>query len=346
MPRLLAAEVEPVRAHALHDVAVADRGAAQFQPLPGQIPLQAEVGHHGRGHGAAAQPPGAVPAFRGQRQDLVAVHQPPVLVGQQQPVGVAVQRQAEVGAVVHHRPAQRLRHGRTTLPVDVEAVWGDAERDDRSAQFRQHRGRDAVGGAVRAVDHDLQPVERLPAGEGGLGALDVAPGCVGDAGGAAQLARRRQPARKVGRHQRLDLRLGRVGQLVAVGAEQLDAVILERVVAGGNHDAEVGPHAAGQHGNGGCGQRAHQVHVHPSADETGDQCRFDHVAGQAGVLADQHAVAMAAADEHQPGGLAEPQRHLGRHRVGVGGAADSIRAEQPPAICHRCVSPCLQPSRS
>ena len=36
-------------------------------------------------------------------------------------------------------------------------------------------------------------------------------------------------------------------------AEQLDAIVLEWVVAGGDHHAEVGAHGARQHGDGGRG---------------------------------------------------------------------------------------------
>ena len=46
-------------------------------------------------------------------------------------------------------------------------------------------------------------------------------------------------ARRSGVEQRLDLLLGRVGQLLAVAVEELDAVVLGRIVRGGDHRADV-----------------------------------------------------------------------------------------------------------
>ena len=53
--------------------------------------------------------------------------------------------------------------------VDVEAVGLDAERDDVGAQLPQGLGRDMVGGAVGAIDDDLEAVEPQPLREGRLG---------------------------------------------------------------------------------------------------------------------------------------------------------------------------------
>jgi hypothetical protein len=50
----------------------------------------------------AIQPAVARPGTGDEGEDLVAVHQLAALVGQQQAVGVAVQRKAEIGAVLDH----------------------------------------------------------------------------------------------------------------------------------------------------------------------------------------------------------------------------------------------------
>ena len=68
----------------------------------------------------------------------------------------------------------------------------DADRDHLGAQLPQHRRRHAVGGAVGAIDHDLQAVQPQAAGKAGLGDLDVAPGGVVQPRGAAERRRRRQ----------------------------------------------------------------------------------------------------------------------------------------------------------
>ncbi len=75
--------------------------------------------------------------------------------------------------------------GRAAAVVDVGAVGRHAERDDVGAELPQRLGRDVVGGAVGAIDDDLEPVEPQPLGEGRLGEVDVAAARVVDAPGAA-----------------------------------------------------------------------------------------------------------------------------------------------------------------
>ncbi len=123
-----------------------------------------------------------------------------------------------------------------------------------------------------------------------------------------------------------DLMLHRVVELEAVRPEQLDAVIVEQIVRGGDHDAEIGAHRARQHADRGRRHRAEQQHVHADRGEAGDQGGFDHVAGQAGVLADDDAVAVFAVAKHQPGGLPDLERQFRRNHA-IGPAANAVGAK-------------------
>ena len=172
-----------------------------------------------------------------------------------------------------------------------------------------------------------RPSSRSIAREGALGEFDIARLAVVDALGAADLGRRRQALLQAGGHQRLDLAFHLVGQFLAVGAEELDAVVLEGIVRGGDHHAQIGAQGARQHGDGGGGQRAELEHIHAHGGEAGDQGAFDHVARQARVLADHHPVAVLAAGEDAARRHAGLQRHFGRELGGVGAAADAVGAE-------------------
>jgi hypothetical protein len=119
-----------------------------------------------------------------------------------------------------------------------------------------------------------------------------------------------------------------VGELHPIRAEELDPVILEGVMGGGDHDAEVGAQTAGEHGDGGRRQRPGEDHVHARAQEAGGQRLFEHITGEAGILADEHLMAVAAAGEHEAGGLSEAERGLGRHGVDIGAATDAVGAEE------------------
>jgi hypothetical protein len=78
--------------------------------------------------------------------------------------------------------------------------------------------------------------------------VDIAPARVFDPPGAADLGRGRQ--RLVLFQHRLDGQLVLVGKLEAVGAEQLDAVVLIGVVAGRDHHADIGAQFARQQRDG------------------------------------------------------------------------------------------------
>ena len=110
------------------------------------------------------------------------------------------------------------------------AVGLDADRRHLGAELLERLGRDRRVRAVRAVDADPE------AGEVAAEALDdVLEVAVRRDVDAVDLA----AAGALGVEQRLDLLLGGVGQLAALRVEELDAVVLGRVVRGGDHDAEV-----------------------------------------------------------------------------------------------------------
>ena len=106
--------LQPVRAHVLDDIAVADRGAMQLQADAAEEALEAEIGHDRRDDAAAGQPARAVPGFGDQRHQLVAVDHGAVLVDDHHPVGVAVERDADIGAHLVHLLGQiaRMRSSR------------------------------------------------------------------------------------------------------------------------------------------------------------------------------------------------------------------------------------------
>ncbi len=208
--------------------------------------------------------------------------------------------------------ARAPRRGRADVAVDVHAVGLDAERKHFRAQLPQRFGRHLVSGAVGAIDHDAHALERHVARQSVLGEFDIARAHVIDAAGAAQRGGLGQFRAEIGLDQSLDLAFDLVRQLEALRTEQFDAVVLEQIMRGGNHHAEIGAHRAGQHGHGRRRHRAEQQHVHADGGEAGDQGIFDHVAGKPGVLADHHAVAIVAVLEHKTSRLSDFHRQIRR----------------------------------
>ena len=295
-------------------------------PVAFEEALQPEIRHHGGDDAGLGEPAVFLPALRDHREQLVAVDHMAALVDQDDPVGVAVERDADVGAHLAHLAAQRLRRGGAAFLVDVEAVRLDPDRNDVGAEFPQRFRHHLVGRAIGAIDHHAQAVEAEIARQRALGEFDVAVMDAVDAAGAAEAGALRQLLVERFVEQLLDLLLDVVGQLEALRAEQLDAVVLEQIVRGRNHHAEIGAHRLGQHRHRRRRHRAEQQHVHADRGEAGHHGVFDHVAGQPRVLADHDAMAMIAALKHQSGRLPDLERQLRRDQT-IGTAPNPVRPE-------------------
>src|SRR5207249_563934 len=144
---------------------------------------------------------------------------------------------------------------------------------------------------------------------------------------ARRHVRRRQPC--------LDLLLPRVGELRALRREELDAVVLERVVGGGEHDAAVGIERAREERDARRREHADRVAVGAGGEETRHHGRLEQRPREARVAADHESHPLAALLRDQRGHelAADAIREVRRQRRLVGHTADAVRAEQ--TIAHR-----------
>ena len=126
----------------------------------------------------------------------------------------------------------------------------------------------------------------------------------------------------------LDVGLDLVGQLEAVGAEELDPVVLVGIVRGADHRAGVGPHRDGELRDGRRRKRPAEEHVDAHAAQARGQRRLQHVPRNTSVFADHHPVAVAAPLDGEGHGAPELEHQLARHRIDVGDAADAVGAEE------------------
>ncbi len=257
MPGLLPAEHPAAGAELLQHVAVPDPGGGDGDLGVAHRSVEAVVGHHRDDHPPAGEAPGALEVQRGERHQLVAVHDLPGAVHGEHAVAVAVEGEAD-GVAAREHVARELAHvGGAAAGVDVAPVGVLRDHRHVRAEAPEDLRRDAVGGAVGAVQQHVEPVE-VELGEARVQLAQVvlprAPqlAYAPDRPAAALLARlprggpRGAPAAvRVGAPTSgtlqlpLDLQLGLVGELEAVGAEELDAVVAVRVVRGGDHRREV-----------------------------------------------------------------------------------------------------------
>jgi hypothetical protein len=262
-------------------------------------------------------------------EQLVAVVDRPARIRHDEAIAVAVQRDAQVGLVPQHRRLQLRGRGGAEQVVDVEAVRRHAHRHHVRAQLVEHVRRHAVGRAVGAIHHQLQPAQVEMRRKRRLAELDVAPARIVHAPRAPQVRGRIAADRLL--EQALDLGFHGVGQLEAVAREELDAVVRVGIVRGADYHARLQAQCARQVSHARRGQRAAQQHIDARGGESRLECRLDHVAGDARVLADQHAgpvrLGPLAPREHLAGGVAEAQHEVRRHRRLAHGAPHSVGAE-------------------
>jgi hypothetical protein len=341
--RLLAPERPAALAQRLEHVAVADLGRGDLDARRPHAGVEAVVRHHRHRDARHAEVDG------GERDQLVAVDDDAVAVDRQHAVAVAVEREARVVAAVAHGGGERLHVGRAAARVDVAAVGLGRDHVDRGAEAAEDGRGDLERRAVGAVEHDppaaqVQAAEpllqrRLVAVERAVEAAH-APG----AGGLGRLL-----------EHLLDLELGGVGQLEAVAAEELDAVVAVRVVRRGQHDRE--REAVAAHEQRRSGRRQHaaeQRHAAGRGDAGGDG-GLQHLAGLARVADHQHArrgVGLLARRGDARGGRpGERERELGGDDL-AGDAADAVGAEQlaaaggrgRPRSGHGCSAPVAAPT--
>ena len=268
------------------------------------------------------------PVTSDQGHDLVAVDHLAALVADHHPVRVAVEGYADVGAILLHRPDHGLGVGRPAFFVDIHAVGRNPHRNDLGAEFIEGHRRDLIRCAIGAIDHDPQTRQIQAAGKGRLGDFHIARLAVIDPGHPTQVSRLGEALMEALIHQGLNFQFPLIRQFVAAGAEQLDPVVGEGVVRGRNHHAEISAQGPGHHGHARGRHGPKQTNIHAHAGEAGHQGGLNHIAGQTGILADHHHVpAIIPGHEELARRKTDPQGDLSGHGMGVGLAANAVRAE-------------------
>ena len=268
-------------------------------------------------------------------EELVAVEDRAVGIRHREAVAVAVEGDAEVRAMLGDGASQRRGMGRAATLVDVEAVGGAPDRDHLGAELLEDARADAIVGAVGAIDDELEAPQRVLLGKRALAEFEVAALGVVHALGLAEVLRRLHYQGSV--EERLDLALHGVRQLHAVRREELDAVVLERIVRGGDHHARGKPQRAREERDRGSGHRSHEERIDARRGESRLERGLEHVARDARVLADQHrrARAMRLRDvrtrQHLARGVSQLQHEVGRDGRLAHAPANAVGAEVSPA---------------
>src|SRR6185503_11558330 len=161
--------------------------------------------------------------------------------------------------------------------------------------------------------------------EGGLAELDVAAARILPAAYLAELRRGVAAHRLL--HLRLDGLFGGVRELKAVAREELDAVILVRIVRRADHHARGNANRAREVRHRRRRDRTAHVDVDARRREAGLERGLDHVARDARVLADEHGRMRTLPGQHLAGCIAELHDEFRRHGRLADRAANPVSAE-------------------
>ena len=287
MARRLAAEPTPAPAHQIQHVAIAHLRSEQLDSPILQCNFQSPVRHH-RSHDRLDVAPVREAGVGNHEQKLVTVHEGAFSVHHQHAIAISVERDAQISAAFPNRFAQRGRCQRSEAVIDVQSVRRASDRDHLRAELGKDVRRDLIGCTVRTVDHDPETSERQFGRHRALAEFDVSSYCIVDS---------RRPADVDAGdrlHRRLDCGLDRklhlVGQLSAVGVEELDAVIRVGVVGRADDDSRRRAQCPSEVRDCRGWHRPEQHYIRSGGGETRFQHGLEHVAGNPRVLADDDLV--------------------------------------------------------
>ena len=294
MTALLAAQTAIVLGHIFVDILIANGGLGIANAAGVKSLVKTKVTHNSGHHGVAFQLPLGLHILAQHIENMVAGDNIAVFIHTEAAVGVAIVGKANIQAVIHNELLQHLNVGGTGVVVDVDAVGLIVDHISLCAQGFEYQPGNVPGGAVGAIQAHFYALEGIHSQADQVANVSVTAGhivhsaadgillCVGQ--GGPLLAKEIQFSVKVGFHQ-FD---GGFFHLFAVAVDEFDAVIVVRIVAGGDHHTAVEIIHPGHIGHGGGGGDVEQISVCAGSGKTGGQSVLKHITGAAGVLADDH----------------------------------------------------------
>ena len=295
MAALLTADAAAVLGHVLVHVLVAHSslGVADAQLVEGLV--QAEVGHDRGDDGVAHQLALFLHVATVDVQDMVTGDHIALLVHTQAAVSIAIEGKANIQTLFHYELLQALDVGRASVVVDVQTVRFVVDDVGIRTQSIENAFRNIPACAVGAVQTDLDPLEGVDTQADEVAHVAVAAGhvvhgaadmlTVGEGQLRPVLIKDVELAVEIILHQQQGL----FGHLFAVAVDEFDAVVVERVVAGRDHDAAIKIIHTGDVGHAGGGGDVQQVGICTGSRQARHQAVLKHIRAAAGILADDDA---------------------------------------------------------
>ena len=151
---LFAAEVEISRNHFFNHVTISHFGANHSAAVGRERFVQAKVTHHGRDQRVIAKLIRFQKIERGDDQNFVTINDLAVFIAKQNPVGVAIVSDTDIGVGQFYDALNFVRMGTAASVVDIHSVRLVVCDRDVGPELAQNARRRFVSGAIRNIDGD------------------------------------------------------------------------------------------------------------------------------------------------------------------------------------------------
>ena len=245
MAALLAADAAAVFGHVLINILVTDGSLGVADALLVERLVQTEVGHDGGDDGVHQQLAALLHVAAVNVQDVVAGDDVALLIHAEAAVSVAVVGKADVEVVLDDELLQTLNVGGAGVQVDVQAVGLVVDDVGVCTESIKNALGNVPAGTVGAVQADLDPLEGVNTQRDQVSHVAVASADVVDGAADMVTAGKRQLGPILVKDVQLavevilDEQQRFLVHLLAVAVDELDAVVIIWVVAGGDHNSAV-----------------------------------------------------------------------------------------------------------
>ena len=216
-------------------------------------------------------------------------------------VSIAVISKTDVQPLFNHEFLQAFDVGRASVIIDIRTVGLCIDDIGICTQRIKHRLSDIPGTAVGAVQTNLDALERVDTQRDQIAHVAVAAGHIVHSAANVLPVSEGQLRPILVEHMQLavnvilDKQQGLFRHLLAVAVDQLDAVVIVRIVAGGDHDTAIKVIHTGDISHRRRGSDVQQIGVCTRGGQACDQTILEHIRAAAGVLADYNACRLVVA---------------------------------------------------
>lgn len=323
---LLATDDVAAAEHFFENIAIADGSAGEGDAFAGEDAFEAEIGHGSGDNTVAFELILRFEMTSDGQKNAVAIDDFPGLADEKCAIGIAIESDTEPAALRNDALPQTFEMQRSTTIIDVAAIRGDAHGDDVRAERTEEFGAKLVSGAVGAVQNNAKAGERCAGNDAAAKKIEIFGVERFVSNGEGRIFRRRigSVLENIG----FEFEFDGIREFHAGVREKLHAIVVVRIVRGGNNNASLKIVLADETGDARCGDNAREGNGCAGVFEPGSEEGSNVGAGFAGVHADKNVCGRVFAE--QKGG----ERTAGGEKSGVverrsaRNAANAVGSEQ------------------